>query len=415
MADDKKPKIDLKARLGKTAVPAPTPAPAPVAVSPSGRPAPRPLSIPAPARSQPPPGALPIPTPSPFAAGGMDRSNPLAAAMAPAYAQPQRQAARPPEPQRIEFDDLTVQQASRGGLKKGIVIGIVLALIFGGVGYTAGGAMEQRAGRDSSKAGAVDMANDATKARDQLKTLADKMEAGRKELLTDHKFPATLAHDLGAINVAFEGTELAGRRFSGFSTDTTRDLIAFVQSVDGINKHRGAIANLLTTLQKPITEQLAIPPGPDQDQLRRRRRARPGGQRRGLPEQASRSDRRDRPEHHPPRGVHIHRPRRRRQFEGSVLQERRHWHQGGGHLRRPEDVRHGVPDGAEQPGRAARPQDRGLHQRAEGRSGRGHEHRDRLEAWAHRAGRQADQGARQRRELTAAAGYAFVSGVSPAT
>jgi hypothetical protein len=261
MADDKKPKIDLKARLGKTAVPAPTPAPAPVAVSPSGRPAPRPLSIPAPARSQPPPGALPIPTPSPFAAGGMDRSNPLAAAMAPAYAQPQRQAARPPEPQRIEFDDLTVQQASRGGLKKGIVIGIVLALIFGGVGYTAGGAMEQRAGRDSSKAGAVDMANDATKARDQLKTLADKMEAGRKELLTDHKFPATLAHDLGAINVAFEGTELAGRRFSGFSTDTTRDLIAFVQSVDGINKHRGAIANLLTTLQKPITEQLAIPPG----------------------------------------------------------------------------------------------------------------------------------------------------------
>lgn len=276
MADEKKPKIDLKARLGKTAVPVPTPAPAPVAVSPSGRPAPRPASIPAPARSQPPPardaqgipiptastpGGLPIPTPSPFAPAGMDRSNPLAAAMAPAYAQPQRQAARPPEPQRIEFDDLTVQQASRGGVKKGVAIGAVLAVILGGVGYTAGGAMEQRAGRDASKAGAVDMANDATKARDQLKTLADKMEAGRKELLTDHKFPATLAHDLGAVNVAFEGTELAGRRFSGFSTDTTRDLIAFVQSVDGVNKHKDVIVSLLTTLQKPITEQLAIPPG----------------------------------------------------------------------------------------------------------------------------------------------------------
>jgi len=278
MADEKKPKIDLKARLGKAAAPAPTPAPAPSvpAVTPSGRPMPMPAAVPAPARSQPPaaygagglpipapsaPGALPIPTPSPFAPQGLDRSNPLAAAMAPAYGQQQRQPVRPPEPQRIEFDDMTVQQASRGGVRKGIIIGLVLAVAAGAVGYTAGGAVKESEGRATSKAGAVDMANDATKARDQLKSLADTVEAGRKQLLTDHKFPDKLAHDLGAVNIAFDGTELAGRRFSGFSAATTGGLVDFVRGVADTNKHKDAIVNLLTTLQKPITEQLAIPAG----------------------------------------------------------------------------------------------------------------------------------------------------------
>jgi hypothetical protein len=277
MADEKKPKIDLKARLGKTAaVPAPAPAPVP-AITPSGRPMPMPpASVPAPARSQPPAaygaqglpvpagsaGGLPIPTPSPFQPQRLDPSNPLAAAMAPAYGQQQqRQAPAPAAPQRIEFDDLTVQQASKGGLKKGIMIGVVFAVLLGGVGYTAGGALEQSAGRANAKAGAVDLATNATKARDDLKVLADKMEAGRKQLITDHKFPDTLAADLGAVNVSFDGTQLAGRRFSGFSTDTTRDLVEFITAVQGVNDRKTLIQGLLTQLKAPITEQLKIPEG----------------------------------------------------------------------------------------------------------------------------------------------------------
>jgi hypothetical protein len=277
MAEEKKPKIDLKARLGKTAA-APTPAPAPVApqVSPSGRPMPMPVAAP----SQPPPAmaqgpgglpipvpvssgsGLPIPTPSPYGAppAAFDPTNPLAAAMAPAYQAP-RAAPRPPEPQRIEFDDLTVQQASKGARKQGIMIGGVFALILGGVGYVAGGASEQASGRQKAKEGAVDLANGATKAKDQLKSLADKMEAGRKQLITDHKFPKDLAGQLGAINVDFDGKQLEGRRFSGFSTDTTRDLVEFITAVQNINDKKQLIQGLLTKLEKPITEQLAIPEG----------------------------------------------------------------------------------------------------------------------------------------------------------
>ena len=202
MADEKKPKIDLKARLGKTAAaPAPPPAPAPVVpqVTPSGRPMPMPdapVSRPPPALVHPtPPTALPIPTPMPPAprglpipgnfgtpATGFDPSNPLAAAVAPQYQQVSRGPAPPPEPQRIEIDELTIQQASKSSLRKGLLMGCVLALAVGGVGYVAGGAQEQAASRVKAKEGAVDLATNAGKAKDQLKTLAVNMEAARKVL-----------------------------------------------------------------------------------------------------------------------------------------------------------------------------------------------------------------------------------------
>ena len=38
----------------------------------------------------------------------------------------------------------------------------------------------------------------------------------------------TLAKDLSAINVDFDGTKLAGVRFSGFSQETTTGLIEFI-------------------------------------------------------------------------------------------------------------------------------------------------------------------------------------------
>jgi hypothetical protein len=270
MADEKRPKIDLKARLGKTAGLAPTPTPQPGTVTPSGRPMPIPVSpsghpMPVPPRSSQPPGqygalgGMPIPPPTPYPGtqAPFDPSNPLASAVAAPYAQRQRA----PEPQRIEFDDLTLQQASKSARKQGIIIGGVVAVLLGVVGYVAGGAVEQASGRASSKAGAEDLAVNATKARDQLKTLAEKMEAGRKLLMTEKKFPASLITELGGINVDFDGKQLEGRRFSGYSTDTTRDLVEFITAVQGVNDRKRVIQNLLTSLQKPISDQLAIPEG----------------------------------------------------------------------------------------------------------------------------------------------------------
>jgi hypothetical protein len=267
MAEERKPKIDLKARLGKTPAPAPVSPGAPVGAAgvPLARPMPTPGVpgvVPTPASSGSGLPGVPVGPPpgygAPPSAGTLDPNHPLAA-VAGTY-RPQT-AAPPPQPTRIEVDEMAVQQASRSATKKGFIIGAVLAVVLGGVGYVAGGAQEQASGRAQSKAGAVELSANVSKARESLKGLADKMEAGSKQLLTERKFPDALAKDLGGINVDFDGTQLAGRRFSGFPQETTRNLVEFITAVQSINDRKLLIEGLLTRLQKPISEQLAIPPG----------------------------------------------------------------------------------------------------------------------------------------------------------
>lgn len=267
MAEEKKPKIDLKARLGKGAVGAPTPMPPPAGIPvPAAAPSAA-ASVPAtnhvaPAASSaglPVPPGVPVGPPPAFKgpAVALDPSNPLAAAVA--QQAPSRPAApvAPPAPQRIEVDELAVQEARKGARKQGLVAGVVIAVVLGAIGYIAGGASETSKGRKLSVEHAKSLSGDVRKSNAQLKTLAEKVEAGRDQLLKEKKFPDTLARDLGGINVDFDGTKLAGVRFSGFSQDTASGLIEFISSVQSTNDRKNALIALLSKLQKPITEQLA--------------------------------------------------------------------------------------------------------------------------------------------------------------
>src|SRR5262249_24999297 len=116
---------------------------------------------------------------------------------------------------------------------------------------------ETSKGRQTSVGHAKSLAQDVDKARGQLKLMADKVDAGRTTLVKDHKFPDTLARDLGGINVDFDGGKLAGVRFSGFSADTAKSLVEFITDVQTLNDRKGATVNLLSKLQKPITESLS--------------------------------------------------------------------------------------------------------------------------------------------------------------
>ncbi len=258
MAEERK-KIDLKARLGKT--------PAPPTVAPASAPPPAYGSVAPPPRAPAPvssgaglPG-IPVGPPPAFSrsaypAPAIDPSHPLAAVAAP-----YRPQTAPPQAQRIEVDELAVQQAARSARKQGVVVGLVFALVLGGVGYVAGGASEQGAGRTKSRNDAAELSGSVAKARDTLKTLGDKMEAGSRSLLAERKFPDSLTKDLGGLNVDFDGTQLAGRRFSGFPQETTHNLVEFITAVQAVNDRKQLIQGLLVRLQKPITEQLSAPPG----------------------------------------------------------------------------------------------------------------------------------------------------------
>ncbi len=268
MAEDKKPKIDLKARLGKTGVhqasvpphaggAAPVPAPssgAPPAMGGSVRPQTG-VSV------RPPPGFV-----KPAAPVALDPSNPLAAVAAPGRPQAIGAAAAIsaapaapaplPQPQRIEVDEQAVQQARKGGLKQGIVAGSVGAVVLAIVGYIAGGASEASKSHAKSVKDAQSLAEDVGKSREQLKTLAEKVEAGRDSLLKERKFPDTLARDLGGLNIDFDGSKLAGVRFSGYKAETTTKLIEYITAVQGVNDRKTSLASVLSRLQKPVTEQL---------------------------------------------------------------------------------------------------------------------------------------------------------------
>lgn len=276
MAEEKKPKIDLKARLGKgggatpppagvggAGIPAPMPAPSPGGMGGGGAPAAVPQSNPNPGGLPVPPG-IPVGPPPAFGRGPtpqLDPSNPLAAVVARQV--PSRPApAPPPQPQRIEVDEMAVQEARKGARKQGLIAGLVAALVLGAIGYIAGGASSESKARAASVNHSKQLATDVAGAREKLKTMADKVEAGRNQLLKEKKFPNDLAKDLGAINVDFDGSKLAGVRFSGFSSETSSGLIEFISLVQQTNDRKQALQNLLAKLQKPITEQLN-PQGPN--------------------------------------------------------------------------------------------------------------------------------------------------------
>jgi len=249
MSDDKKPKIDLKARLGKAgaSVPSPSLTPPP----PPGR-----VSAPPPILQS---NTVPSIIPAPGPAVGVPQAVAGPAQGALAQAMMQRSApqvaAPPPEARRIEIDDSAMQESNKGAFKKGLMAGGVLAVVLAAVGFLGGSAKESGSAREKSITDANELAADLAKAQESLKTLSDKLDAGRNALVKDKKFPADLARDLGGISVAFDGTELAGRRFSGFSKDTTQGLVNYVTAVQSINDRKSAIADLLNKLKTPLTEQ----------------------------------------------------------------------------------------------------------------------------------------------------------------
>jgi hypothetical protein len=262
MAEDRKPKIDLKSRLQKMGGPAAATPPAsatgslpvPSLVPPvarSGPPVAGPVSAPPPAGSR----SVSAPIPVPGRAPALDPGHPLAA-----VAQQFGAGVPAVHAQRIEMDEGVVHQARSGAFKQGLTAGTVFGLILLVLGYVGGNAMSEGNARTKSVRDAHELGADVTKAKDSLVELKGKLEAGLKSL-NDRKFPADLAQSLAGLNVDFAGDKLTGRRFSGVPAEVTHDLFDFITRVQSLNDKKELVVALLNKLQKPITEELSRPPG----------------------------------------------------------------------------------------------------------------------------------------------------------
>ena len=238
MSEDKKPKIDLKARLGKKTVSALAAGPGGSIPPPAGIPRPSGIGIPAP------PFQSPSATSRPAAM--VDASNPYGA-MAPSAAPTAAQASI-----RIDMSD-DVMRAQKGGRTKVLVLAIITAILGGFVGFTLGGASERGKGTEAAMEGAKDLTKDVDAANTKIAELADILKSAR-EKLGKAQFPDDEVSKLGALNIPFAGSNLSGKGIGRFKSDVLTMLIEFASSSAEANDNKDDLQHLLSGNKKGVTE-----------------------------------------------------------------------------------------------------------------------------------------------------------------
>lgn len=237
MSEDKKPKIDLKARLGKKTVSAPATGPGGSIPPPAGIPRPSGVGIPAPPFQQ-----THTSRPAPM----VDASNPYGA-MEPSVA-PRAE----PATIRIEMGD-DVMRAQKGGKAKVLVLAIITAAIGGFVGFTLGGGAERAKGQDAALQGAQDLTKEVQAANAKIEELANVLKSA-KEKLGKGKFPDEEVSKLGALNIPFDGTNLSGKGIGRFKSEVLNMLIQFASASTEANDQKEKIQNVLNRNKKGVQE-----------------------------------------------------------------------------------------------------------------------------------------------------------------
>lgn len=283
MSEDNKPKIDLKARLGKKTVAGVGPSiPPPIAGVPSTMP-PGPGGLPGGARpmpgqspgvgpaarpsGMPSPGGFPSATPqqrpAPNLGGPSIPAPPFGLNPSVAPAQPAlgmgMGAAAPvvarPQAIRIEMGEevLAAQKKERGKFR---VLAIGTAIVGAIIGIVVGGGMERRKGHNIAIEGSQILAGEVDKANAEVEKLADVLKKA-KIALGEGQFPENEVKELGGINIPFDGTYLVGKGIGLMSTDVNRLLVKFAGDSERANDQKDRLQRVLTGMRQPVMELLA--------------------------------------------------------------------------------------------------------------------------------------------------------------
>lgn len=224
MSEQKKPKIDLKARLGKKSVGAP-----------SGAAIPPPVGI-----------------PKPLAMGGAP-GHPSAEAYA-AMAQPAPVHVKP-QAIKVEMSEEVVAQQKKAA-KRGYIITAVVGLLTMGIGFTWGGSSERGKGANAALEGARDLIKEIQEA-DKVTDDLNSVLGAAADKLTKSEYPEEEVTKLGAINIPFDGGHLTDKGIGRFKKDVVTLLINYANSAQKANDQKEKIQNLLSGSKAGITEILA--------------------------------------------------------------------------------------------------------------------------------------------------------------
>lgn len=231
MAEEKKPKIDLKARLGKKTV-----------GGPAGAAIPPPVGVTK-------PGAVPAPPFVQKRAAKLDPSNPYAAIAA------EEAVERKPAAIKVEMSEEVVAHQRRGRSKV-IALAAATAVVGGLIGFAFGGRLESSAGAKAAVEGAEQLSDEVDKATQEIDTLNETLKSAREKLQAN-KFPTEEASKLGEINIPFSGANLTGKGIGRYKAEVVTMLINFAGGAQEVNDQKEKIQNLLSGSKKPIEDFLA--------------------------------------------------------------------------------------------------------------------------------------------------------------
>jgi len=243
MADDKgkKPKIDLKARLGKTiqaggsAIPLPVPG------------------------SQPPPGDGGAPTPPPPRAAGIAPPPGLSPGIPiPPFAQTKATSVAPPKPTaaqqtiKVEVGE-EIHQERKAAAKRAALYASIAAVVGIVIGWAVGGAQARNTRSKAAVAGAGALEKDVKAANDAMKELSSKLTEGA-EKLGRKEFPTELDGALTAV-IPFDTFKLDGKHVGDLPADLQKMVFSYTLEVEKLNDTRQSLKNLLG-IAKPIVEKV---------------------------------------------------------------------------------------------------------------------------------------------------------------
>jgi hypothetical protein len=205
--ENKKPKIDLRARLGKKTVGA---------------------------------GAA-VSIPPPMHTGASIPAPPFASRPPPMEERPKVVA---PQAIKIEMSEEVVL-AQKKGKSKIMALAAGTAVVGALLGIAIGGGMERRKRQDIAVEGAKLLVQDIDKANIEIGKMADILE-GAKRAISDGEFPTKQMGELAEVSVPFDGTYLAGKGTGLMSPQLNKMLMDFSGKSQQANEQKDRLQRMLT-------------------------------------------------------------------------------------------------------------------------------------------------------------------------
>lgn len=219
MADDKnKPKIDLRARLGKK------------------------------------PGAgIGASIPPPMAIGSSIPAPPFASKPPP----PEPERPRYIEPQAIKIEmSEEVVAAQKKGKSKVLMVAGGMAVVGAVIGIAIGGGMERRKRQDIALEGAKILEEEIDKANVEIAKLAEILGEAKRGL-SDGEYPTKAIGELADVAVPFDGTYLTGKGTGLMSAKINLSLVDFAGKATAANEQKERLHLVLAGSEAALKEMLA--------------------------------------------------------------------------------------------------------------------------------------------------------------